>query len=231
MSDHSNYLKIAIDGPAGAGKSTVAREVARRLGIRYLDTGAMYRAITLKVIREEIDLSDFENLENMLARTKVDIGDNNRVYLDNEDVTEEIRMKHVNEMVSPVSTISMVRKRLVKIQQDIAGKSKGIIMEGRDIASRVLPDADYKFYLDASIDERARRRRKEQMEKGITLGEEEVIAEINNRDSIDSGRGDSPLTIVPEAVVIDTTGMPFEAVVDKIVKTVNKGLFKEKPGE
>ncbi|MDW7740152.1 MAG: (d)CMP kinase [Bacillota bacterium] len=208
--------KIAIDGPAGAGKSTVAREISKRLKIKYLDTGAMYRAITLKVIRKDVDISDSDALARMLASTLVQINNDNRVFLDGEDVTEEIRNTNVNKMVSPVSCISEVRRRLVKMQQQIAAESVGIIMEGRDIASIVMPDADYKFYLDASVEERARRRMKEQQAKGINLNEKEVAAEITNRDKIDSSREDSPLTIVNDAIIIDTTNLSFEEVVEKI---------------
>ncbi len=224
MSEGNNYPKIAIDGPAGAGKSTVAREVSRRLKVKYLDTGAMYRAITLKVIRENIDLADSEALERVLRKTKIGLGEDKRVFLDGEDVTEEIRSSHVNELVSPVSCISPVRRHLVSMQQDIADQPGGIIMEGRDIASRVMPDADYKIYLDASIEERAKRRCKEQLEKGIALSLEEVAAVIKKRDHIDSRREDSPLTIVEDAVVVDTTGMTFDQVVDKVVEVINEGM-------
>ncbi len=218
------YPKIAIDGPAGAGKSTVAREVSRRLNIKYLDTGAMYRAVTLKVIRENIDLDDLEALAKVLDQTSIELSDDKRVFLDGDDVTDEIRQPMVNDLVSPVSCISLVRRRLVAIQQAIAGESKGIIMEGRDIASRVMPDADFKIYLDASLKERTRRRSKEQLEKGIPLNEEEVAFEIMNRDNIDSHRDDSPLTVVSDAIVVDTTGLTFEMVVDKVIKVINQGL-------
>ena len=217
-------LKIAIDGPAGAGKSTVSRAVADRLNIKYLDTGAMYRAITLKIIREKVDLSDSEAIKNLLERTEINFGDDNQVMLDGENVAAEIRLSHVNEMVSPVSSLSSVRRRLVAIQQSIAEEYDGIIMEGRDIASRVIPDAGFKFYLDASIEERAKRRNREQKEKGIIVDEKSVILEISNRDSIDSTRVDSPLTIVKDAIVIDTTGMTFKEVVDRIVETVSMAV-------
>lgn len=224
MSNKRKYPKIAIDGPAGAGKSTVAREVSRRLNIKYLDTGAMYRAVTLKVVRKKINLNDLEKLEEVMAQTTIELGEDNKVFLDGEDVTDEIRQPHVNDMVSPVSCISLVRRRLVAMQQAIAAESNGIIMEGRDISSRVMPDADYKIYLDATLKERTRRRNKEQLEKGIPLSEKEVASEILNRDNIDSQRDDSPLTIVSDALIIDTTGMTFEMVVDKIIEVVNEGM-------
>jgi len=224
MPETREYPKIAIDGPAGAGKSTVTREVSRRLKLKHLDTGAMYRAATLKFIRENADLSDLKNLEDILHRTEIKFDEKQNIFLDGENVTEEIRTAKVNERVSPVSSISLVRRRLVEMQKDIAGKSQGIVMEGRDIASRVMPDAEFKFYLDASLKERARRRMKEQLPKGIDLSEEEVIAEIKNRDQIDSKREDSPLTKVSDAIVIDTTNMDFERVVDKIVSMVTERL-------
>lgn len=216
--------KIAIDGPAGAGKSSVARKVAGMLELKYLDTGAMYRAITLKVLMNNLQLDDLDLLNEVLNETEIDFGNNNQVFLDGKDVSDTIRQADVNKLVSPVSAISEVRKHLVAMQQDIASESNGIIMEGRDIASRVMPDADFKFYLDASIEERAKRRCKEQLEKGINLALDEVVREIKNRDNIDSQREDSPLTIVEDAIVIDTTGLSFEQVVDRVVGTVNNEL-------
>ena len=133
-------------------------------------------------------------------------------------------MTHVNELVSPVSAIPAVRRRLVALQQSIAGQAEHIIMEGRDIGSRVMPEAELKIYLDASVEERARRRNREQQEKGFSLPLDKVIAEISNRDTIDSEREDSPLVRVPGAVVVDTTGMSFEEVVDSIIKHINERL-------
>jgi len=220
--DKMDNLKIAIDGPAGSGKSTVAREVANRLNIKYLDTGAMYRAVTLQVIRKNIDLDDLDALQEMLANTDITLGSGKEVYLNGEDVTEAIRMPAVNELVSPVSAISIVRKRLVALQQSIAAETDGIIMEGRDIASRVLPDANYKIYLDASLEERSKRRYREQKVKGVTMTLLEVSTEIEKRDIIDSQRKDSPLLIVPDALVVDTTDLTIEAVVNLIVEIAQK---------
>ncbi len=221
MPGKSRNSKIAIDGPAGAGKSSVTKEVARRLNLRYLDTGAMYRAITLKLIQENVDITDQKLIAEILKNTNIKFNEQEEIFLDGKPVAAEIRSSAVNQLVSPVSAIPMVRRRLVEMQQAIAKESKGIVMEGRDIASIVMPDADYKIYLDASIEERARRRRKEQLEKGIEMTELEVIAEIKNRDLIDSGREDSPLTRVQDAVVIDTTDLAFDEVVDKITGLVN----------
>jgi CMP/dCMP kinase len=220
----NNRLRVAIDGPAGAGKSTVAREIAKRLNLKYLDTGAMYRAVTLKAYREKTNLEDPEAVRDLLERTSISIGNLKEVYLDDEDVSEEIRMSHVNELVSPVSAIPAVRRRLVALQQLIADQSEHIIMEGRDIGSRVMPEAELKIYLDASVEERARRRNREQQDKGFDVPLEMVISEITNRDRIDSEREDSPLTRVSDAVVVDTTGMSFEEVVDNIIKHINERL-------
>lgn len=220
MPGKDGYSKVAIDGPAGAGKSSVTKEVARRLKLRYLDTGAMYRAITLKLIQKNADITDQKLVAEILAHTDIKLNDQEEVFLDGSEVTAEIRSPEVNRLVSPVSAIPIVRRRLVEMQQAIAKESEGIVMEGRDIASKVMPDADYKIFLDASIEERARRRRKEQLAKGLEMSEQAVIAEIKNRDLIDSGREDSPLTRVCDAVVIDTTNLAFDAVVDKIVNLV-----------
>ncbi len=220
MPDRDIYPKIAIDGPAGAGKSSVTREVSRRLKLRYLDTGAMYRAITLKLLQENVEITDLDLIAKTLENTDIKLNDQEEVFLDGKSVTAEIRSSEVNRIVSPVSAIPIVRRRLVEMQQAIVKESEGIVMEGRDIASKVMPDADFKFFLDASVEERARRRRKEQLDKGIEMTEQEVITEIKNRDIIDSGREDSPLTRVWDAVVIDTTDMAFDAVVDKIIGLV-----------
>jgi cytidylate kinase len=222
MTQQCKSLKIAIDGPAGAGKSSVAREVAKRLKIKYLDTGAMYRAVTLKFIRDSIDLNDPTAVHRALEEINIRFSDDQRIFLNGDDVTAEIRFPAVNKLVSPVSAISAVRSCLVKMQQSIAEKSHGIIMEGRDIASIVMPDADFKFYLDASVAERARRRKIEQLEKGIDFEENAVIKEIAARDKLDSGRADSPLTIVPGAIVIDTTRLSFNEVVESILDEVKK---------
>lgn len=213
-------VRIAIDGPAGAGKSTVARELAARLGIKYLDTGAMYRAVTLKLIREQIPPGDLEQVKSLLERTTLDVENGRKIILDGEDVTAEIRKPYVNNLVSPVSAIPAVRRRMVEMQRQIASRAGGIIMEGRDIASCVMPDADFCFYLDASTQERARRRLNEQQDRGLDLTLENVAAEITERDRIDSNRDDSPLMVTPGAVVIDTTTMTFEQVVETLLGVV-----------
>ncbi len=215
-------LKIAIDGPAGSGKSTVAREVARRLKLTYLDTGAMYRAITLKLLRENVDLSDTGQVEKVLERTVILTGPDERIYLDGEDVTAEIRTPQVNAAVSRVAELTAIRRKLVQQQKEIAAYAEGIVMEGRDISSRVMPDATHKFYLDAALTERARRRMREQHSKGLFLSFESVYNEIKERDRIDSERADSPLEIAPGVQVIDTTDLPVEEVVERVLQAVNR---------
>lgn len=227
QSSNTRTLKIAIDGPAGAGKSTVAREIARRINLKYLDTGAMYRAITLKLYRARISLDDLEAIAELLENTALDVTADQRVLLDGEDVTAEIRKPLVNNLVSPVSTIPLVRRKLVQMQQAIAARSRGIVMDGRDIGTRVLPDADLKIYLDATLTERARRRFKEQLERNIHLTFEEVEAELKERDRIDSERADSPLTVAADACVIDTTDLTFEEVVAKIMSLIS-GRVKQR---
>ncbi len=219
-------LAIAIDGPAGAGKSTVAREVARRLNLDYLDTGAMYRAVTLKLIRAGVDLDDLAKVDEILEQTRLELSsgkNGNLIFLDGEDVTAEIRKPHVNQKVSAVSCISLIRSKMVAMQREIALHSRGIVMEGRDICSRVLPEAAYKFYLEAELAERARRRWKEQAACGMKISLGQVKDEIKKRDCIDSGRQDSPLAVTPGVTVIDTTELSLEEVVDSVLRRVTVG--------
>jgi len=192
------------------------------LNLTYLDTGAMYRAMTLKLLREKVDLSHIDRVLAVLERTEILPGPDERIYLDGEDVTAEIRTPQVNAAVSRVAELTPVRRKLVQQQQEIAAAAEGIVMEGRDISSRVMPDADFKFYLDADLTERARRRMREQHAKGLFLSFESVLHEIKERDRIDSERADSPLEIAPGVQVIDTTYLPVEEVVERIVQAVNR---------
>ncbi len=218
-------LYIAIDGPAGAGKSTVARELARRLKIKYLDSGAMYRAITLKILQNGTDLENEEALKSLLDNTQIEITgeeDTSRIFLDGKEVTEEIRSGAVNGYVSQVSAVPPVRKAMVARQQELAREWGAVVMDGRDIGTCVLPDAALKIYLDASPEERAKRRWKENREKGREMTTEEVQKEIAMRDAIDSSREVSPLQVAAGAFVLDTTDMNKEEVVDKIASYAKK---------
>jgi len=217
-------VQIAIDGPAGAGKSSVAKEVARRLGLVYLDTGAMYRAITLKALNEGVDVNDGQMLSHLTKNCKLEVvyDDNlgNRIVMDGDDITEEIRAPRVNQKVSMVAKSPEVRKELVHLQRAIAKKTGGIIMEGRDIGTNVLTGAPFKFFLSADVEERARRRWLEMKEKNVEVPFEELLEEIAMRDRIDQEREDDPLRAAPDACVIDTTAFSFEEVVQKLLEMI-----------
>ena len=216
-------MKIAIDGPAGAGKSTVAKKIADKLGLLYLDTGSMYRAVTLKAIMLNSSF-DEKSLVAVAEDIYIDvIYDKNKVkvFLDGEDVTEEIRLPRVTERVSIVASIPEVRENMLKRQQDIARRD-GVIMDGRDIGTRVMKDADYKFFLTASIKERARRRLIDLKKQGYEMNLQDVIAEISKRDEMDKNRPVDPLKPAEDAVVIDSTDLTAEQVVDKIMGYINR---------
>jgi len=214
---------IAIDGPAGAGKSTVAKMVAKELGFLYIDTGAMYRAITLKAFREGVSLDDAVALGEIAASASVNLvlGDdqNLKVYLDGEDVTEEIRSPYISRSVSLTARIPEVRKHLVEQQRAMA-KQGGVVMEGRDIGTVVLPDARIKIFLTASPEERARRRLKELTEKGYHIDQRQMEAEILERDRIDTSRETDPLVPAPDAEIIDSSFFSVEKVVSMIIDRV-----------
>lgn len=217
-------MKIAIDGPAGAGKSSVAKEVARQLGFKYLDTGAMYRAITVQALAEKIDLKDEDALIALTRRCEMEIIadeiEGNLIFLNDKNITVAIRQPVVNQYVSIVAASPGVRKELVHLQRKTAVKSGKIVMEGRDIGTNVLMNADFKFYLSATVEERAKRRWLEMKEKGIDIGLEALQQEIAMRDHIDQNREDSPLSIAPDALVIDTTPYSLAEVVAKIMTAV-----------
>lgn len=220
---------VAIDGPAGSGKSSTAKRVAEKLDYLYLDTGAMYRAITLKVIRREIESSHPETVVNLLAETQVVLRKNDHtltIYLDGEDVSELIRSPRVDKEISWVCQIPEVRDRMVALQREI-GREGGIVAEGRDMGTVVFPDAECKFYMVASVEERGRRRWLQMKEKGINISPEEIIADIRRRDKIDSERELSPLRKAEDAVEIDTSNMTLEQQTEFIVRTVREYLQKK----
>lgn len=221
-----NNSRIAIDGPAGAGKSTIAKIVAKELGYTYIDTGAMYRAVALKALRMGISPFDDMRVNNMLSHTRVDVvlrGGEQAVMLDGEDVTGLIRAEEVSKGASDVAVNPAVRLKLVELQREMASK-RSVVMDGRDIGSYVLPDAQYKFYITASVNERARRRYIQLERQNMLMGRtvEKIAEEIKARDATDKGRAFAPLVCLAEAVCIDTTQMSIieaaKAVLDYIVK-------------
>lgn len=210
-----SYKIITIDGPSGAGKSTIAKLIADKLGFKYLDTGAMYRAVTLYMIENQVDIKNEEEVINALNKLNIGFDSNYRVYLDSQDITEDIRKEKVVKFVSEVSAISSVRRKMVDLQRDIA-KEGNYILDGRDAGSVVFPNADYKFYLDASLEERAKRRYKEELSKEVDISFEVVKESIKKRDKYDSNRKDSPLVVPENAIIIDTTNMTIDEVAEEI---------------
>ena len=218
---------VAIDGPAGSGKSTISKLAADRLGWIYIDTGAMYRSLTLKVMRRNVDLDDEEKIIELSSdldfklvpaeegKTAI------RVILDGEDVSEEIRKMEVTTNVKHVCKIPGVRDNLVALQRKLASDIDGVVMEGRDIGTVVLPDAKYKFYVDASFDERVERRLAELRAKGHPVSRQEIAEDLKMRDHTDKTREVGPLKKADDAVFIDTTDLSIEEVVSKIVGYVN----------
>ncbi len=217
-------INVAIDGPAGAGKSTIAKAAAKALGFCYIDTGAMYRALGLAVVRAGKETSDPEAVAGVLENIDLDIsysGGTQHIFLNGEDVSEEIRKPEISIAASNVSAHGSVRAALVKIQRKMA-QSENVIMDGRDICMYVLPDAQVKIYLTASVDSRAMRRFKELTEKGQRLELEDVKADMEKRDYADMHRKNSPLCVAPDAKVIDTSNMSLEDSVEAVISYIKE---------
>lgn len=215
---------IAIDGPAGAGKSTVAKLVAEKLGYIYIDTGAMYRAITWKALVNKVNTTDYDALIKLAENTKIEFVLNTstneqHVICDGQDVTEEIRSPAVSKTVSDVAKIGGVRSILLR-QQQLLAKNNDVIMDGRDIGSNVLPQAPFKFYLNASVEERAKRRYIELRDKGYKVNKSEIVKEIQQRDKNDQERAISPLIKVSDAIEIDTSYLKADEVAEKIIQAI-----------
>ncbi len=213
---------VAIDGPAGSGKSSTAKEVARRLGFTYVDTGAMYRTVTLETLRRKVDIKNKNRVAQIAKEITIGfkwIEDIHHTFLNDEDVSDGIRSSMVADMVSQVSAIPGVREVLAERQRQMAAIDS-IVMEGRDIGTNVFPDADYKFYMDADIQVRARRRIKDYQNIGQDLSIDEIVQELQKRDKIDSSRSHSPLKKAKDAIIIDTTDLTFEEQVKKIVTII-----------
>ncbi|MGE6752246.1 (d)CMP kinase [Rossellomorea sp. NPDC071047] len=217
-------LRIAIDGPAAAGKSTVAKIVAGKLSYLYIDTGAMYRSLTYKALKLNIDLHNENDLKELLTQTKITLEpteDGQIVYVDGENVTDEIRQAAVTNSVSHVAVHSQVREEMVNRQQQLA-KQGAVVMDGRDIGTHVIPDAEIKVFLLASVDERAQRRHEENISKGFPSDLEQLKVEIARRDKIDSEREVAPLKKADDATEIDTTSLSIPEVVDQIMLLVER---------
>ena len=213
-------LTVAIDGPAGAGKSTVAKALAKDLGLDYIDTGAMYRAFALKIKRTGTDYNDPEELAALLASTQLDFVQS-RIYLDGEDVSGLIRTQEISDLASASSAVPAIREKLAGLQAEM-GRTKDCVMDGRDIASVVIPDAELKLFLTASVRVRALRRLKDLEAKGEAAVLEDVEKEIEERDYRDSHREASPLVQVEDAVLVDTSDMSIEETVEYIKSLINR---------
>jgi len=217
---------IAVDGPAGAGKSTVAKLLAKKLGFLYIDTGAMYRALSLKAIETGTDVFDTSAMALLANNTQIELVNDKscaaiKVFLDGKDVSREIREPRVTKVVSDVAKIKEVRQVML-VKQRKCGKESDSVLDGRDIGTVVFPDADIKFFVDAKFEERAMRRYKELIGNGLKISLDDVKADLANRDRIDSTREVAPLKKAEDAVYVDTTDMTIEQVVDKLSEEVNK---------
>lgn len=215
---------VAIDGPAGSGKGTITEEVGEKLDLINIDTGATYRCVALETINQKIKIEEKEKIIKLLDSIDIEfknIGENKLVFLNGKDVTKKIRSKEVTQIVSPVSSIKEVRSKMVDLQRRLA-KGKNVIMEGRDITTVVFPNADVKIYLDASVEERAKRRYKQNQETGINMTYDEILDNIKKRDKNDMEKEVGALKIAKDAVYVDSTEMTIEEVVDEIIKLIKK---------
>jgi len=217
-------LIIAIDGPSAAGKSTLAKRLAKDLGFTYLDTGAMYRALALKVLSEGIDISNDGALTELIDRTEIDIAETGgklKVLLDGEDVSEEIRTPEVSQMASKTSALKVVRHWMLLLQRAL-GQRGNVVAEGRDIGTVVFPDAEVKIYLDASVQERARRRVEELRKAGRQVSLDETLREMGERDKRDSERDLAPLRKANDAIAIDSTSLDAETLAQRVMQEIHK---------
>jgi CMP/dCMP kinase len=213
---------IAIDGPSGSGKSTVSRLIAKRLGLQYLDTGAMYRAGALQAVRKEIDFNNGPGLFKMCLELDLHFipdGDNQKLFLGDEDISLKIRSPEMDMLSSKISAIKEVREAMAAMQRKV-GMAGGLVAEGRDMGTVVFPDADYKFFITASIPERAQRRYMERLGRGESISKDIVEAEIKKRDEQDMGRSIAPLRPASDAQIIDTTGMSLNQVVEAVAEKI-----------
>ena len=219
---------VGIDGPAGSGKGTVTKQVANRLGLINIDTGSTYRCVALETINQGVRLEEKDKIIEIAKTIKVDIQalpEGDKIFLNGKEVTKEIRSKEVTEIVSQISSIKEVRFEMVNLQRRLA-EGKDVIMEGRDICTYVFPNADVKIYLDASIEERAKRRYKEMQEKNINMSYEEVEENIRKRDENDKAKEIGALKKAEDSIVVDTTSLTIEQVVEEIIEIINNKKIK-----
>ena len=215
---------VAVDGPAGSGKGTITKIVGEKENLVYIDTGALYRFVTLSMLRKNIRLEDLEKIQEVLNTIDIEFKqeeDQKKVYLNGEDVSKEIREIAVNKFVSQVSHVVIVREAITELSRKIA-KGKQVIMEGRDIGTNVFPKADVKIYLDASPEERAKRRQKQNEEKGINIPFQEIIENIKFRDNNDKTSSVAPLKQAEDAVYIDSSNMTIEEVAEEVIKIIHQ---------
>ena len=218
---------IAIDGPSASGKSTTAKGISKKLGFMHLDTGAMYRAVTLGLKKTDVSLEDDVSIQKLLVQADISFSDENRIFLNGADVSREIRSADISSRVSVVSALPIIREAMVRIQRKIA-ENTDCVLEGRDIGTIVFPNADFKFFLIADVEVRAKRRLLELEAMGETTTLSELINDIEKRDRLDSSRDHSPLIQAEDAILIDTSGIMIDDQINKIVKIITKGKVKEK---
>ena len=225
MKKNTNHIKIAVDGPAGSGKSTVAQKVAEKLGLLYLDSGAMYRAVTVLAIENGVE-TNISELIKLAKKCHIEFSENGKsIFLNSEDISTQIRSPEVNKLVADIAKVPQIRTEIVRHQRRI-GDEGSIIAEGRDLTTIVFPDADYKFYLDASVKERAKRRYAELLSQNVNTTLESVEEAIRTRDEKDTTRKHSPLSVAQDAICVDTTGMTIDEVVDYIISKVSNDNYQ-----
>ena len=220
---------VAVDGPAGSGKGTITKLVGEKRNLVYIDTGAMYRCVTLDCINNGVDYTDIEGINRILDKISIELkieDGTQKVYLNGKDVSREIREDEVNNLVSKYSVIKEVREKITPLQQKM-GNTQDIIMEGRDICTVVFPNADVKIYLDCSVEERAKRRYKQNLEKGINETYENALKNVKERDEIDSHREIAPLKKADDAILIDSTNMTIEEVVNRVLEIIDETKRKK----
>ncbi len=216
---------IAIDGPAGCGKSTIAKMIAKKLGYTYIDTGAMYRAVALKLKRENVNPDDLKAVLKVMEDTDIQLkpAENGvKVFLDGEDVSDQIRTEEIGKIASQIARYPQVRKVLVKMQRHLGEKAKNAVIEGRDAGTVIFPDADVKIFLTAKPEVRAERRYKELKEKGLDVSYEEILKQVKERDYLDETRKDSPLKPAEDAVIIDTSNKSIEQVFNEVMEVIKR---------